>query len=105
EAARLYQKHLKPGGAMAFHVSNDYLDLAPVVRDLARALGYHAILVHNHGDDDNLVLPADWVVVTNNASVLNNPAIQLHSENIAEPPRRLWTDSFSNLAQILKTPH
>ena len=105
EAVKLYQKHLKPGGAMAFHVSNDYLDLAPVVRDLARALGYHAILVHNHGDDDNLVLPADWVVVTNNVSVLNNPAIQLHSENIAERPRRLWTDSFSNLAQILKTPH
>lgn len=106
EAARLYQKHLKPNGAMAFHVSNDYLDLAPVVRDLARALGYQAVVVHNHGDDDTLVLPADWVVVTNNPEILDNPAIQLRSEPIdSRPGLRLWTDNFNKLVDILKTPH
>jgi hypothetical protein len=106
EAARLYKSHLKPGGALAFHVSNDYLDLAPVVRDLARALGYRSVVVHNHEDDDNLILPADWVLVTNNPEILSNPAIQLRSEHIDERPGlRLWTDNFNNLVEILKTPH
>jgi hypothetical protein len=106
EAARLYQTHLKPGGAMAFHVSNDYLDLAPVVRDLAQSLGYRSIVVHNHGDEDSLTLPADWVIVTNNPEVLGNPAIQMRAERIDDRPGlRLWTDNFNNLAEILKTPH
>ncbi|HWF48523.1 MAG TPA: fused MFS/spermidine synthase, partial [Bryobacteraceae bacterium] len=105
EAARLYQTHLKAGGAMAFHVSNDYLDLAPVVGDLAQALGYRAIVVHNNGEDDGLILPADWVLVTNNPEILDNPAIQLHSEPIdSRPGLRLWTDNFNNLVGILKTP-
>jgi hypothetical protein len=105
EAARLYQRHLKAGGAMAFHVSNDYLDLAPVVGDLAQALGYRAIVVHNNAEDDGLILPADWVLVTNNPEILDNPAIQLHSEPIdSRPGLRLWTDNFNNLVGILKTP-
>ncbi len=32
EAGRLYRQHLKPNGVIAFHVSNDFLDLAPVVQ-------------------------------------------------------------------------
>lgn len=105
EAARLYQKHLKPGGAMAFHISNDYLDLAPVVRDLAQTLGYRAVVVHSHGDDDSLILPADWVLVTNNQEILDNYAIQMRSERIdSRPGLRLWTDNFNNLVGILKAP-
>jgi spermidine synthase len=105
EAARLYLAHLNPGGALGFHVSNDYLDLAPVVRDLAQSLGSSAIVVHNHGDDDTMILPADWVIVTNNQEVLDNPAIQLRAERInLHPGLHLWTDNFNNLFQILKRP-
>ena len=105
EAVRLYLKHLKPNGVLAFHVSNDYLDLAPVVRKLADAIGYQAVLVRNHENDDELVLPADWVLVTNNPSVLDNPAVKLHSEAIAPSSGlRPWTDNYSSLLQILKAP-
>ena len=31
EACRMYWHHMKPGGVVAFHVSNHYLDLAPIV--------------------------------------------------------------------------
>lgn len=105
EAMRLYRAHLKPDGALAFHISNDYLDLAPVVRDLAQAVGYRAIVVHSHSDEDSMILPADWVLVTNNPEVLNNSAVQMRAERIV--PRsglRLWTDNFNNLFQVLKQP-
>lgn len=105
EAVALYLRHLKSGGVLAFHVSNDYLDLAPVVRQLADAVGYQAVLVHNHENDDEGVLPADWVLVTNNPRVLANAAVKIHSEPIeARSGLRAWTDDYSSLLPILKAP-
>ncbi len=105
EAMMLYLKHLNAGGVLAFHVSNDYLDLAPVVAQIANGIGYHAILVRSHERPEDLILASDWVLVTNNASVLENPAIQMHSAPIgSREGLRPWTDDYNNLLQILKTP-
>ncbi len=105
EAVELYLTRLNRDGVLAFHVSNNYLDLAPVVRQLAETIGCPAVLVRSHENDDELVLPADWVLVTNNSTVLENPAVRVHSEPIASRQGlRLWTDDYNNLLQILKTP-
>ncbi len=50
EALSVYLRHMKPGGIIAFHVTNRYLDLAPVVQQLAAAAGLHAVLVADDGD-------------------------------------------------------
>jgi hypothetical protein len=105
EAFSVYLKHLKPDGVLAFHVSNNYLDLASVVKQLASGIGYGALLAHNHEDDDNLTLPADWVIVTRNASVLQNASLKTHAMAIAERTGlRPWTDDYNNLLQIIRTP-
>jgi SAM-dependent methyltransferase len=105
EAVALYLRHLKPEGVLAFHVSNNYLDLAPVVAQLAQEVHYGAVEVKNHADSDDLILPAEWVLVTRNASVLENTAIRLHSQPITpRPGLRPWTDDFNNLLEILKPP-
>ncbi len=104
QAGELYRRHLKPNGVIAFHVSNDFLDLAPVVQQLATSMGYQTVLVRSHSGDD-LVLAADWVLVTNNPGILNNEAVKLRSAPISRiPGLRLWTDDYSNLFQILKSP-
>lgn len=106
EAVALYTRRLKADGVLAFHVSNNYLDLAPVVQQLADASGYRAVLARNHANEDELVLASDWMLVTNNSAVLENAAVKLHSQPVApRPGLRLWTDDFNNLLQILKTPH
>lgn len=105
QAVALYLKHLKRDGVLAFHVSNDYLDLAPVVRQLAEEAGYHAVLARNHADDSEQILAADWVLVTNNSIVLENPSVKVHAEPIASRAGlRPWTDDYNNLLQVLKTP-
>ncbi len=104
EAVSLYLKHLKPEGVLAFHVSNQYLDLAPIVRQLAARAGYGALLVKGRGNEDELTLPADWILVTKNAAVLKNADVILHSGFIAPRYARPWTDNYSNLFQILRRP-
>jgi hypothetical protein len=104
EAGQLYRKHLQPYGVIAFHVSNDFLDLAPVVEQLAKSIGLHSVLVRSHTGDD-LVLAADWVLLTNNPDILNNEAVKRHSAPIDQiHGLHPWTDSYSNLFQIIKTP-
>lgn len=105
EAMDLYLNKLRPGGVLAFHVSNDFLDLAPVIRQLAAAVGYQCVVVRNHADTDGPVLASEWVLVTNNARVLDDDLIKLHA--VASPRRNdvaLWTDESNSLLPILKTP-
>ena len=93
---------------MAFHVSNRFLDLIPVVARLAKELTLHAALIADDPDDEDedksLKSRSDWVLVSPSAEALAAPEIV---EAGAEPPRerpewRAWTDDYSNLIQILK---
>ena len=40
EAFEVYERHLNTNGIIAVHISNHYLDLEPVVVNLARHFGY-----------------------------------------------------------------
>ncbi len=66
EAIKLYERHLAPGGIIAFHVSNTYLNLVPVVKAQADHAGLHAVLVSTADDDDTGAFSSDWVLVTAN---------------------------------------
>ncbi|MGE5103916.1 MAG: spermidine synthase, partial [Betaproteobacteria bacterium] len=51
EALGLYLRHVKPAGVVAFHVTNRYLDLVPVVGALASAHDVQAVWIHDEGDN------------------------------------------------------
>ena len=108
EALQTYVRHLKPDGIVAFHVSNRFLDLIPVVARLAKELDLHAALIADDPSDEDeeksLKSRSDWVLVSPSAKALEAPEIV---DAGAEPPRerpewRAWTDDYSNLIQILK---
>ena len=105
EAMALYIQRLKPDGVMAFHISNDFLDLAPVVGGLAESAGYQFIAVKNHSEPEDHVFASEWVLVTRNSAILNNDALKLHAIDIpARPDLREWTDEFNSLLPVLKSP-
>jgi SAM-dependent methyltransferase len=106
EALGVYLKHVRPDGIVAFHVSNRFLDLIPVVARLAQEHGAHAVLVNDDPDDeeDSIRSRSDWVLVSRDPAALKRPAIV---DAGAQPPQerpewRTWTDDYSNLIQILK---
>ena len=51
EAVEVYLRHMKPDGVIAFHVTNRYLDLVPVVEGIAHELDLHALWISDPGDD------------------------------------------------------
>jgi hypothetical protein len=102
EALTVYRRHMRPGGIIAFHVTNRYLDLIPVVQQLAEAQGLHAVLVADDGSD-MLASRSDWVLLSDAEASLEAPAIDEVSEAIEpRPDLRLWTDDFNNIVQVLK---
>lgn len=103
EAFAVYLRHLKPDGILAVHVSNQYLDLAPVTRQLASFYGYPAVLIHSAKDEQQLISAASWVLMTHNRDFLGRPEIANAIEPI--PPRpglRLWTDDYNSLLEIIR---
>ena len=106
EALAVYLRHVKPDGIVAFHVSNRFLDLVPVVARLAKENGAHARLVRDDPDEeaDSRRSRTDWVLVSLDPARLKRPEIQERTVVEAEdrPDWRTWTDDYSNLIQILK---
>ncbi len=63
EALTLYLGHLRPGGLLAFHLSNLYLNLQPVVRRLARDRGLESAPVLDQGSAAEGTNPSSWALV------------------------------------------
>ena len=102
EAMAVYLKHVKHGGAVVFHVTNRFLKLAPVVKQIADDLGLHAALIVDEAEN-TVFSKTDWVIVTRDKALVENEAIAQKASAIdAIPGLRLWTDDFNNLYQILK---
>ena len=104
EALQVFLKHIKPDGAVAFHVTNRYLRLAPVVKQLAEEAGYEAVLITDDAADDKYLSRTDWVIVTKNRDFIDDEEVKAKRTAI-EPiaGMRTWTDDFNNLFQILKS--
>jgi spermidine synthase len=106
EALGIFLKHLRPDGIVAFHVSNRFLELIPVVARIAREQGAHAVLVRDDPEDEDNSLRSrtDWVLVSRDEKALQAEAIAEGGGKPAEdrPEWRTWTDDYSNLVQILK---
>ncbi len=103
EAVSLYLSHLKPTGILAFHVSNTYLDLAPIVGQLAEFYGKQSILVHNKANPPEDENAADWVLAGNRPDLLRLRGIEKTGKPILfRPGLRIWTDDYSSVLQVLK---
>ncbi|HET9837722.1 MAG TPA: fused MFS/spermidine synthase, partial [Candidatus Angelobacter sp.] len=103
EALQLYQRHLRQGGILAFHVSNSYVELGPVVAQQAEHAGLSAVMVSSAEDEYTGGYAADWVLVTSNREFLELPKISQAAEKISpKPGLRLWTDDYSSLWPIMK---
>lgn len=105
EALATYLRHVKPEGIVAFHLSNRFLDLVPVVARLARENGAQAMLVRDVPADAARGARSDWVLVSRDPAALAHEELKRAGAAVAKDRAELrtWTDDYSNLVQILKS--
>jgi hypothetical protein len=104
EAFAIYLRHLRPGGAIAVHISNRYLELEPVVWAAADHFGLQTAIIESDADDDLCIDQATWVLLSSAPELLDQPPIADAAREVKPTERRtlLWTDTYSNLFRILK---
>jgi hypothetical protein len=101
EAFLLYKKLLKPDGVLAVHISNRYLDLAPVCARGAEAMGRKGHVVYDEGDSYSN--STTWVLIPPDDSFMQTDPFSSSNvtDAVALPTFRAWTDDYSNIVSIL----
>jgi SAM-dependent methyltransferase len=102
EAMAMYLDRLAPGGVIALHISNRYLELASVTRDVASSLGLATFLkrdmVAPSARGEDMRMSALVAVVARSKSDLAPLGAR---EGWTEAPfastGRAWTDDYSNI--------
>lgn len=107
EAMQVYTSRLAPGGAIAMHISNMHLTLAPVLARVAAAEGLTVRWQREPPTAGSLELgkfPSEWMVVARRPEDLGG---LMHDSRWIAPPASnapLWTDDFSNILSVMRAP-
>ncbi|HKO66613.1 MAG TPA: fused MFS/spermidine synthase [Burkholderiaceae bacterium] len=104
EATALFFQHLKPDGILAYHISNRFLDLKPVLANIAQANNLVVRLVTDLPGDDSTASTTDWVLLARSPAAFDDQRLADVVEEIDPNPHfSLWTDQFNNLIDVLKS--
>ena len=119
EAMELYAQHVKPRGLLAFHVSNRFFDLEPIVYRLARETGLATLSIKNARAGLRRGSASWWVFLSPSNMRINSLRAFVESRKrmmgvrsegklvVRDSPESfysdspLWTDDYSSLLAIL----
>jgi spermidine synthase len=103
-AIREYREHIKNKGLILFHISNRYLDLAPVLFSNAKVVNAFALADRNEAQGPAL-LASNWMVLTWDRQINHTLVSQLHWKGNTPDPKkemlRPWTDKYSNIPSVV----
>ncbi|MCK6508709.1 fused MFS/spermidine synthase [Myxococcota bacterium] len=106
EAFALYLRKLKPHGLLVFHITNQFVDLEPILAEHFAATGLDArIQEHNPPRRERFSFPSRWVVATAQPALLQTLWKDLRWRRLRHLHRHhRWTDQRSSLLPALKRP-
>jgi spermidine synthase len=110
EAVELFLKHVKPDGIILFHVSSKYLNLTPVISNVAISIGLSSVWLDTAPTDSDLALHSNYVVISREQAF--SKALGVSQFRDAYPNvrwlqlasdlhRGVWTDDHVNLLSVL----
>jgi hypothetical protein len=111
EALTLYTSKLANKGVLAFHTSNHYLNLRPVLSALARSEGLIAVTQTKFPSMKSITrswMASEWTVMAKDLLDLMFLAHESGKENVnwkilgGSEEIKPWTDDFSNIISIIK---
>jgi len=107
EALALYLRKLAPGGMIAFHITNLYLDMGPTLGSLANDAGLVCVTFDDRGVSEAQLdagkLASHWLVMARSRADLGPLATDPRWVEMRIPPgTKVWTDDYSNLLRVIK---
>jgi hypothetical protein len=110
EALKLYLAKLEPGGWLVFHVSNRYLDLKPLLGNLAVDAGLVCLYRRDVGvsetDAAEGKLPSEYVAMARSLGDLGSlPDSDGWKPVRPRPELGIWTDQYSNILSVFRWRH
>ena len=106
EALRLYLNKITDHGLLIFHISNQYLDLTPVVANLAQDLGLVCFLRNDLSlSEQERQLgkePSQWAIMARHLEDLGGLASDPVWQRLEGSGGPVWTDNYSSIFRVLK---
>ena len=104
EAMKIYLGHMKADGILAVHITNQYLDLQPVMAAIGQHYGKVALMYNlARNRDEPFCRHTIWVLLMSPERAATLPKeLQGGVKLEPRPGFKAWTDGFSNLLDILK---
>ncbi|MDQ1674841.1 MAG: hypothetical protein QOC98_3403, partial [Frankiaceae bacterium] len=110
EALRVYGRAVQRDGIVLFHISNRYLDLQPVVADLAAREGWHAEILQYVPDEQEETLNATisvWIALSRNPATIDRLKALSGDDSVnwepiePRPGFAGWSDDHASILPII----
>jgi len=110
EALRVYGRAVQRDGIVLFHISNRYLDLKPVIADLAAREGWTASMMGYVPDEEEEVLNATisvWIALSRNPAMIDRLQAASGDDSIywetvePQPGFAGWSDDHASILPII----
>lgn len=105
EALQMYMQKLKENGTLILNISNNFLDIEPVLHEAAKEMGIPAFgKVTNGGQIEGTDLvgyPAQFVFISKDPDLIAYMKELEWTETMPRQGVRLWTDKYSNILSVL----
>ncbi len=106
EAIELYLSKLANNGILAFHISNRFLNLRPVLANIANSLGLVCYLEIDYpikkSEKKLGKYPSHWVVIARKEEDVKKLLLSNSKWQALQPTNaRVWTDDFSNIFSVI----
>ncbi len=101
EAMELYLRHLRSDGILAVHISNRYLDLMRVIRDLGRHFDLEMVQIATLDEPKEYISACNWLLFARRGQI-RDARIQFKPSAFMAGPTTIWTDDRSSLLEVIR---
>jgi hypothetical protein len=104
EAFATYQRVLKDDGLLLVHISNRFVDLAPMVAALARATGWYGSVRSDMGNLEEGLSPSIWIALARKEAGIADleRGGRFPWADLPPPARRAWTDDNASILPLVR---
>jgi hypothetical protein len=106
EAVREYRNKLKDGGAMAFHISNRFLDLEPLLVQLSKSMDWDIVSKSDLPLDEEINqgrYASNWVLIAPKKNAILSSMKNAGWDIPDTKPVQLWTDDYSSIIYLFES--